>query len=479
MTNGKVFVQLGRNGDIYSILPILYNEYLTHGTVQKVIVAAEYRNALSGLDFAEPIIYDGPWVDFFGAIRFAKTSFDNVLYPMAFGQGFPILYKCPSFQLEHWRRCGYLRHWGDLPMPAIKRDRGPVKRFIPKRPYVLFADHGISGPFVPKDRVAAIIKETLPDYELLRLSEVRVPRPIDLLPLYDEARVMVTTDTMHLHLSIATDTPVLCFNSGPSRLNASAYHTRFRVQIRYADVDRRMPAFVEELKNTAAGRRHDPQLIHVWSNGSNPFDAKTDATRRIAVARRTWELENQNNRWVDCPFPITKETETALKIGDARDLPCVNDMIDFAARGRHHKDIIVLTNSDTCFSTGLTQVLLERVAKKGAVYSHRWDFAKLGRPLTVEEIKKGGRFYPGSDLFAFDIGWWICYRLDIPRMFLGAEWWDCVFRHMVRQTGGGELMHAIYHEKHESFWEKNRGSPANVHNANTCRDFMGKWALKD
>jgi hypothetical protein len=477
MTDGKAYLQLGRNGDIYSMLPILYYEYCTTGQKPTLIVGMEFARAISQIGWINKVEWPESWINLAGAIRWAKQRYYPVCVASVFGAEFPILYKCPSFQLEHWRRCGYLNQWGELPMPEVERTEHVA---LPAKPYVLFADHSMSSPFPFRDEVVKVIRDTLPEYDVIRLSHVRAPTPTDLLSLYDNAAAIVVIDTMHLHLSVCTAAPVLAFNTNsPHRSNGSAYHTRFRFMCRYADVQARMGEFKQSLLDAVAGRRHDPQLVHVWSHGnqgSNPFDEKTDAGKRMSLARKTWDIENQHNRWVD--FRYYANGKTAQDIGDKRALPLINDMLDAAAKGRHHKDIIVISNSDTCFAPGLTKMITDWVGRKGSVYAHRWDFGKLDNPLTNDEIKTG-HFYPGCDLFAFEVGWWLNYRGDAKNVYLGAEWWDCLFRNLVKQTGGGELLYSIYHQRHQSFWESNKDSPSNKHNARECREFLGQWGLRD
>lgn len=477
----KTFILTGKNGDIFDILPILYHEFVTTKEKPILLVSKEFAPAVSNLDFVHPHLWPGPWIDLKSALLYAKQNFDDVVCASCYGHEFPIQYQCPSFQLEHWRRAGYLSKWGELARPVIKTDvNGALSKWIPKQPTILFSDHGVASPFPHREQLARLLHDRFGQtHQIVRLSEIRLPCVTDLVALYDAADALVVIDTMHLHLSVATTTPVLAFNTDrPKLANGSAYHTRFQFLCRYSDFETRQGEFIGAMHDALWKRQHSLKLVHLWSHSPNPWDVKNGADHRMRVAAETWKAEAATGHWVEHRFLDSHAKHTSADIGDVRSLPTINEMIDHACIGRHHKDIIVLTNADTCFASGLTDLILNTVTKKGAMFGHRWDFPKLDRQLTVDEIKSGA-FYPGSDVFCFEVGWWKNYCRDYPTMYLATECWDLVLRHLIRQTGGGELKHAICHQWHGAHWHSHRHDPAAVHNRRNADEFMKRWSLME
>jgi hypothetical protein len=198
--------------------------------------------------------------------------------------------------------------------------------------------------------------------------------------------------------------------------------------------------------------------------------------RRVELSRYTWIAE-----WVTGPWkcaPLDSEPRDSRTVGDSRPMPFVKDVINSAFYwGASDSDAIAFTNADVCFTPGLTGWILDTVPRHGAAYSHRWDFARLDKPLSNEAQVQRGKWYPGSDAFFFTVGWWKAHRDEYPDMILGREQCDEVLRQLVKRHGGREIKAAIYHEKHESFWDRpeNHGpNEGNRHNRRLAR----KWFLR-
>jgi hypothetical protein len=149
---------------------------------------------------------------------------------------------------------------------------------------------------------------------------------------------------------------------------------------------------------------------------------------------------------------LSRNSRTAL--GDARSLPFIRDLVEFGTSKARPTDIIVLTNDDTFFCSGLTYLILNRVPWCGAAFAFRWDFKRLAR-LDRPEIREG-RKNMGADLFAFTGKWWLDHGNEYPDMLLGCETWDWIMRELIRLRGGVELFECIFHEKHSAFWAMHR-----------------------
>ena len=228
------YIQLGKQGDILSILPILQESYRETRCRPALIVAKEYSEILLELDWLETIIWEGDWQDLHGALRFAKIRGGVVHTPQTHGKDFPIKREHPSFQLDQWDRCGRLKEWGTLPLTLPRRE--PTMTEIPPMPFILYCDHSQSSPFPHKEELFTILKETFPSHSIVRCSSFRLPRLLDLLALMDAADLIVCIESMHLHLSAATRTPVIALATDtPSRWHGSAFHPRMALHVRYGD----------------------------------------------------------------------------------------------------------------------------------------------------------------------------------------------------------------------------------------------------
>ena len=273
------YIQLGKHGDILSILPILQEEYRVTRCRPALIVAKEYSEIPLELDWLETIIWEGDWQDLHGALRFAKIRGGVVHTPQTHGKDFPIKREHPSFQLDQYDRCGRLKEWGTLPLTLPRGNPSMVA--FPPVPYIIFSDHSQSSPFPHKEELFTILKETFPSHLIVRLSSIRLPRLLDLLALMDAADLIVCVESMPLHLSLATRTPVIALATDtPSRWHGSAYHPRMALHVRYGDYALRreeimsvaqravnkLPAIQPRWLPTAHKHAYNPSILDV--NGS-------------------------------------------------------------------------------------------------------------------------------------------------------------------------------------------------------------------
>ncbi len=235
-----------------SILPVLQEEYRETGMKPSLLVAKEYSEIPLELPWLHTIIFDGHWQDLKGAVKMAKGYSVPTLIPQTFGEGWPVQRKHPSFQLDQWDRCGRLHQWGTLPLDLPRRTATSLPMGTPRdqeQPFILYGDHSQSSPFPHKERLAEVLKKSFPDHQLLRLSGIRTPRILDLLPLFDAADLIVTVETMALHLSMATETPVICLaTDNPSAWHGSAFHPRMSMHCRYLNYDLRESELIHVAK---------------------------------------------------------------------------------------------------------------------------------------------------------------------------------------------------------------------------------------
>lgn len=215
-----------------SVLPCLHADFLETGIKPHLIISTKYANVVEGLDYLEPVIYPGSWEDVAGAMQSAKRRYKEVLCPQMHTKDYVPRRMFPSFQLDQWDRCGRLHQWGLLPLVMPRHGETIQGK------YILLGDHSESSPFLQiEDLHASLVKE-FPSHRIVRLSSVRLPLLADLLALYDAADLIITIDTLHSHLTLATATPVIVLaTEKPSRWHGTAYHPRMAAHIRYGDYE--------------------------------------------------------------------------------------------------------------------------------------------------------------------------------------------------------------------------------------------------
>lgn len=251
----KAFVQLGKIGDIISILPILAQKQFQYREGDNpprsfLVVAKEYANILEGVSYVEPVIWKGGADDVAGAIMFAKKRFSQVVVLQTWGN-MPIQHLTPSFQFDQWKRAGVLPFFEDFPLTFDKRNPMEERRLerMTDKPLILFADHSQSSPFLQKEELYGMLnKEFGQDFTVVRLSEVRAQRIYDVLGLMDAAHCLVTVETAHLHLSRASTVPTIALAASGWR--GSAFSKRFKFFMRYPEWESRKHDLIEAVRTT-------------------------------------------------------------------------------------------------------------------------------------------------------------------------------------------------------------------------------------
>jgi hypothetical protein len=215
-------IALGKNGDVISILPILYRDSKLTGVKSIVVTSEKFRSIFEGVSYCETVVYPGAWGDLHGAIKFAKTNYDEVVILQCHGERFPFAQTQRSFQQEVYQRAGLLNEWDNLELVFDQRDlkceKELISNTVPRkaaagRPYdkfILLGDGGQSAPFPQVEELFTMLQTSFGEtHKIIRLSTVKAERIYDLIGLYDRAACLVTTDTVHLHLAKASTVPII------------------------------------------------------------------------------------------------------------------------------------------------------------------------------------------------------------------------------------------------------------------------------
>lgn len=491
MTRPTVFVMLGRAGDVINLLPLAKKHFDETGERPGFLVAAEFANILDGVSYVRPMVWRGAWQDCVEAVRVTRTQLHNpvVLDASVHGIGFFPIRHTASFDREAWFRAGADVPWGRLPLVFDKRDKDREARFVAEvfriygvkegEPFILTSFSGVSSPFDSPELIWDALKSI--DMRVIDVSTVRADRIFDLLALFERAAVFIASDSAPMHLAAAVPqlTVVMLTQDAKPSWHRSSWRPSHAARLFYSEAQIDPSLVVRAVRDVLDGRS-PRRFYRVHSFLGMPDD---DAQRRISVARASWREEMAwSNRWTDLFVDRLPRDSTTL--GDPRPCAFSRDLIDLAAsRCERWDDVIVLSNADVGISPGLTGWLTEAFIRSGAAFTHRWDReTKIAAPFVTEADTCAGRWYPGSDLWAFTKAWWTTWGDRYPDMVIGREAGDMILRHVIKQGGGVEIPGAVWHERHASFWELpgNRdGLPSNIHNrmlATTfLRDFGGSW----
>lgn len=289
-------------------------------------------------------------------------------------------------------------------------------------------------------------------FRLIELAKLKPLRLFDLLALYDKAAGLIAADSLEMQLARASK--VICISPGATPLiHREALHEKL-ARLSWASDPVR------------------PRLVHVfpdyWPQGNHPEE------RRFRVARQTWlDAYASHPAWFSCPVHDCQLPR--LFDDQTRSLPYWKDIIDFAAAFHDADDILVISNTDTCFGPKLAEAILAGLATHEGGYTHRRDFKRLDAPLGSQAALRRGATYSGVDLFAFTVKWWRAHEAELPGLLAGAEgWWACL-KVLADESQFVMWKDAIYHEKHDSRWSKadNRYAlPSQMHCLRLACKFM-------
>lgn len=493
MRKRRMFFQLGRAGDILNILPLLKREFDETGERPLVYTRRRFERIFEGVSYAETIVTDGPFEDIIPALVKAEKLADELgvelVCTQIYGKDYVGSSRCSSFLNESWNRLPGSPPWGTLPLVFDRRDPSREVAIVehlrrePEKKYVVAALSGNSSPFEQgpalRRALAGWAKQLC--FEVIDVSGFVADRFFDLIGLLEGAACIISVDTGVLHLAAATKTPVVAIiTREPSMWHGTSWRPEHAVRVFYDEIGDRIPIdslalcpFVNWLKT-----RGEPRIFHVWSK----FEGDAETERRKSLAARTWLEEGQRSAgvWGEISIEESDIRRTSADVGDPRPMPYVKDLVEEAINSLPDGSgaaIIALTNADVCFAPGLTGWILDRVPRVGACFSHRYDFPRLDEPLANEAAVRRGDYYPGSDAFFFTVEWWEANKHRYPDMILGRQQCDEVLRILIKSTGGLEIRHAIYHEKHASFWEaqeNQQSNPGNAHNRALAKKFYLK-----
>ena len=476
---------LGRNGDVIGMLPLLKRFNETEGR-PRFMVAKEFAGVLDGVSYVDPVVWDYDWRDARLAWQIAHGNEANgeICNCTVYARDFQAPRRCKNFQRDAWFNAGADVPWGSLPLVFDRRDAVREAALVESlrldgRPLLLVSVSGTSAPVEHGPELLGKLLAAFPTWQVLDLSAVRAVRIFDLLAVFERAQAMVCTDSALLHLAAAVPALPVCAlipeHPAPKGEWCRAEWTPQQVfRCLHGEALRRFPEMCERIRVPGSA----PRIVHIYSWYDAGLGLSANDERRVAVAQESWAHEAKSGRWEH--FNILREhlRHDATEVGDPDRLPFLDEMLSLAVTRCRPQDVVVFTNADTGLTPGITGWIFDAVSEFGACFCHRWDFFKpIQEPLISEMQCQAGKWYPGSDLFAFFPAWWQRYGPEYPRMILGSEAPDMVLRQLIKRSRGTELKNAIWHEKHPSKWESHNGAVllGNTWNQQLARQYLNRW----
>lgn len=222
---GVCFVQLASYGDLVSLFPV-FKARADAGASVSVMTRPEYADIFECITYAKAIPVDilvhAPWE---AEAKARAMGFNEVIVSQVVSNDHQGPRHWKNYQTQEWINCGMVERYHDLPLVFDNRDAAgeaaATAAHIPPddgRPLLAYCLHGISAPYPHVEAQRAWIKERFSaNYRLLELGALRLPKVYHLIALIEAADVLISTDTLAVHMAYATKTPTIVFVPDPPR----------------------------------------------------------------------------------------------------------------------------------------------------------------------------------------------------------------------------------------------------------------------
>lgn len=481
-------IQLARYGDIVNILPICK---LLHdrGDEVHMYVHEDFADILDNLDYVKSVVWNTQHRDVAGATSHAQAQgYDEILVTQYDGNPVQPPTRTESYQPAAWARIGHLEKFHELQL-LFPLD---LMTTCPKPNMLGVCLHSMSSPFFNSEKMMKWVRETFDGNWIIRdFSTIKVDKIQKLIPLIAECGLLLTVDTLHLHLSHATGTPTVALQR-PRPWDRSEPRKHWVGKFTYPEIE--TPSGLDKLASMInthlpAGLIRPPAAMITANVGLviHRYQAnQPQEIQRCGNAAETWFQALSA-----CPGSTLREFSYAdakrtskSELSDTRALVYVKDVIDFCADQMPDNDVICYTNTDICLTRDALVQVQEKLKTCDACFSARVDM-----PLT-EAFKRFNsadfaerRYYSGTDLFAFRKSWWIKNKSRMGDLILGCEGWDWVLRQLIRLTVASPAMYppVCFHAVHPAFWampENVQKNPGQIYCRKICEDWCRKNGLE-
>lgn len=504
-----VMVQLGRFGDIISVLPIARHIAENYETPY-FMVSEKFAEILEGVSYVKPFVTQLSNEKLGAALSIAKSSFQIVVNCGVWGEGHQQKKATESYSSDAWSNAGYLHRFKDPTMYPVfdRRDKQREAELISKmvdnpqgKPIICVnVKDAISSPCPQCAGVLDEIQKVWSDQcHIVNLAGVRAHRIFDMLGLFDISKCLVTLDSAYAHLCQATDCGIVIIKN-PKPWAGTIVRRNLAAETDYAALDLRMihegianclSCAAKQLpQNVRPVKKVKPRICHLVDMGHETAD-------KLVLARKqrlqeSWDRMYEDGSLIPCHFrdyPRNAKTE----LGDARPLPYLKDLLRFGMNQCRDEDIICWSNDDNGLSVELSEMLRFWVQTYGPCSIFRTEIrgAIPAAGLSpVQVAQHSHEKHVGRDGFSFSKEWLELNWDDIPDAILGASDWDiqlaCLIRlqYKIETTNKniGEIITPAeiprgysIHQAHQSAWSlRQHDSPANNWNGQLFKAFAEK-----
>lgn len=455
-------VTLGRHGDVLNGLGIARELFRRTGHAPGFLVGEEFAPTLEGASYVKPILWSGNYADLAPAVARIRAAGWSPVVAQVYGGPSYSRHTCDSYQREAWKVAGMVEAFGTAPLDLDRRDyereEELLKKVLPEsKPFILVCASGVSSPVPKLTNLPARLREHFPDHAVINLAEVQAYRVFDLLGLMDRAALLVSVDTVHLHLARAARCPVIAvLNDG---WRGSIPPPTTVASFRYASVS------TEQVTRAACSILTKEMRRVILA--VNLF-GKTDRHKRARTSRALIEQSPQVEA-----FYTSTYSRTARGLGDEKPLPYLADILAPAYTEANDEDVIVWTNDDIRLDPRIIEWASEHVGLYGAATMRRDEPGHCGR-----------------ELFAFTKAW--LRDNPLPDYLIGTHQFDLGIACLIRHRRGisstlaniAEDFHPCdaaeryaLHEPHPNEWPERTETPSGHHNARLFAEWLAHHGM--
>lgn len=415
----KVYIQLGKIGDVLNILPMARAD-ARKGQKVGVMACGQFADVLDGCSYVEKIVFKGEQWEIGKAVEEAKKLCANVVCTQVNAPVAEVLRHTytpagqknavtDSFCRESWKVAGRLVEWGREPLEFDQRDKEREKSWMPKgwfgagkkKKILLVSPSSASSPFPYRDLMMELLRLKYPSFNIIDLSLIRAEKFYDLLGLYEAAHCLVTVDTAHLHLAAAVPTlPVMpLVQDKPLYWHGSAWRPQHHFHCRYSDFPARALEMFAAIDNVGKVSRFNQVRVY-----PGEIRAVTDGFVQFAIQ----------------PGMCHRDSVNVLQ--DKERHPMLRNVIRMALQAQSVK-IICLTRNDT-------KLEMDReILTVNPCYAYR-----MNRKPGVDT------FAPIVDLFAAPVEFWQKILPEVSDVVMGTDgFWSRILQEIFKAHGAVEI----------------------------------------
>ena len=128
----KIYILLGRAGDIINVLPAIEYEAREKKYKPFLVIAEAYRELLEGVAYVSPIVWKGDFRDINKALPLIREQYPGyeIVDCTVYGINYSFKVECNSFTKEIWKRSGCPIAFGRIPVNFDLRDMERERELI-------------------------------------------------------------------------------------------------------------------------------------------------------------------------------------------------------------------------------------------------------------------------------------------------------------------------------------------------------------